>query len=443
MDSAQTPETPATAPEFTTVTIDPDGDLYLKVTTDDDSQVWTFRVCSAALRRRSPVWKKMLFGPWKERKPTSSDKDWIVELFDDCLQAMQLVLHIIHGNFDMVPPLFLSLRQLHDLLVVAHKYDMVNIIKPWSQNWASIAQGSMSEAEDIVMSFYVAWQLGDANLFARRLQEIAVHSSLDAERRLVLKKLSGNLFASKSTQVILENVDHIGPEDILETITQIRADLIEAIIRPVHDDLGARLKVSPACSFKCQPFDLDAGSSRLCDAAILGGIHSGMLKWTNRLLPDKQALILDSVVGLASWLFLCMTNVETIPRHRDTCSITQKYIDLSSKVHASIPTVSASHITPSHRSYMEKTRVKTGLAKQGPDTAISIYWVLQQPLFSKTFYDRISTPAASSMFGAPIPTRAAAPTAASTASSGNTSASSIFGTAPTATTATPSGGLFH
>lgn len=167
MGSAQTPEAPAPTAAYKAVNIDPDGDLYLHVPdTGEASTLWKFRVCSAALRRRSPVWKQMLFGPWKEGKPTSSDKDWIVELFDDCPQAMQLILHIVHGNFDMVPPLFLSLRQLHDLLVVANKYDVVNIIKPWSQNWASIAQGSMTEADDIIESFYVAWELGDENLFA-------------------------------------------------------------------------------------------------------------------------------------------------------------------------------------------------------------------------------------------------------------------------------------
>ncbi|KAH7630455.1 hypothetical protein B0T09DRAFT_120007, partial [Sordaria sp. MPI-SDFR-AT-0083] len=233
---------------------------------------------------------------------------------------------------------------------------------------------------------------------------------------------------------------HIGPEDIIETITQIRKDLIEDIIRPVNEDLGARLKATPVCSFKTSQFmNLDAGSSRLCDAAILGGIHSGMLKGRGSLLPNIDTMIYDSVVGLARWLFQCMANIETIPRHRDTCSITQKYVDLSSKVNASIPTVASSHITPSHRSYLEKARVKTGLAKQGPDTAISIYWELQQPPFSRTFYDRKSTPAlSSSLFGASIPTRTAVPTAATTTSSG-TASLPLFGAAPTTTTFTPLG----
>ncbi|KAJ4419910.1 hypothetical protein N0V85_000797 [Neurospora sp. IMI 360204] len=218
MGLAQTPEAPAPAPTAAdkAVDIDPDGDLYLHVPdTDVASTLWKFRVCSAALRRRSPVWKQMLFGPWKERKPTSSDKDWIVELFDDCPQAMQLILHIVHGNFDMVPPLLHSLQQLHDLLVVAHKYDAVNIIKPWSQKWSSIAQAFVLNVENLVMSFYIAWELGDESLFVRRLQDIAVHSAIDEKGRLVLKKKSGTLFARRLTEVVLEDVEHLGPQDIL------------------------------------------------------------------------------------------------------------------------------------------------------------------------------------------------------------------------------------
>lgn len=144
MDWAKIPQMgspPAPAPELSEykhVVIDPDGDLYLHIPDTDPASpvtLWEFRVCSAALRRRSPVWKRMLFGPWKERRPTNEDTDWIVELFKDCPQAMQLVLNIIHGNFDMVPRLpFGSLRQLYDFQVVADKYDVVSIFKPWSQD---------------------------------------------------------------------------------------------------------------------------------------------------------------------------------------------------------------------------------------------------------------------------------------------------------------------
>lgn len=221
MDSAQSPETPSTpAPEYKIVAIDPDGDLSLQVSKNDASMVWSFRVCSAALRRRSRVWKQMLFGPWKERKPANSDEEWIVELFDDCPKAMQLILHIIHGNFDEVPTVLHSLQQFHDLLVVAKKYDIINVIKPWCKDWSSIARAMVQNAENIVMSFHVAWELGDESLFLRRLQDIVVHSATDENDCLILRKEHGSFFGQKrtTTEVALEDVEHLGPQNILRKL---------------------------------------------------------------------------------------------------------------------------------------------------------------------------------------------------------------------------------
>lgn len=84
------------------VVIDPDGDLTFRTPTS------TFKVCSAALRRASPVLKAMLFGPWKVSKP-SNGTAWVVDLREDSDVALAFILPIIHGQLRNVP------RKLDDM----------------------------------------------------------------------------------------------------------------------------------------------------------------------------------------------------------------------------------------------------------------------------------------------------------------------------------------
>src|SRR5690606_8868525 len=116
-------------PSEATVVFDPDGDLNLRAATT------TFKVCSATLRRSSPVWKAMLFGPWKESKPTkNTGKKWLIELPEDPPTALKIVLAILHTQVDAVPSA-VDVPVFADILVLTDKYDMRKIIWPWIFEW--------------------------------------------------------------------------------------------------------------------------------------------------------------------------------------------------------------------------------------------------------------------------------------------------------------------
>ncbi|KAK8112319.1 uncharacterized protein PG998_008776 [Apiospora kogelbergensis] len=145
--------------ESTPVDIDPDGDLYLKVGVaklkkeagdsiaadtknaanspdekkNGDSPPTTFRVCSRALARASPVWRKMLYGGFAESKP--KDGDWIVELPDDDVPAIEFFLSAIHARFDKIPAFdsLPDLSWLYMVSVVADKYDTIRFLRPWAK----------------------------------------------------------------------------------------------------------------------------------------------------------------------------------------------------------------------------------------------------------------------------------------------------------------------
>ncbi|KAJ4419908.1 hypothetical protein N0V85_000795 [Neurospora sp. IMI 360204] len=187
--------------EESMVKIDPKGNLILEALTDE-SKIKKFRVCSRALRRQSPVWERMLFGPWKESKPTDK-KEWVVQLLDDPAHPLEIVLSIIHGKFDGVPP-SPSLQTIHQLVVMANKYDITSIARPWCTNWLHVASNSNLPPTDVVKSLYVAWELGDEHLFALRLEEISLNTEIDSTGRLIYAKT-----------IVLETEDFLGPLNAL------------------------------------------------------------------------------------------------------------------------------------------------------------------------------------------------------------------------------------
>lgn len=153
----------STHPKMTAIpvtSIDPDGDLYLRVGQKHAGDTRDFKVCSATMRRSSPVWKSMLFGPWTEAKPAQGD--WIVELPEDSAEILNILLSIILGRFEVVPK-DISLGLLYDILIVTDKYDMISVVRPWADNWVrAVKKSDPTRPFGYIqlMRIHSAWELG-------------------------------------------------------------------------------------------------------------------------------------------------------------------------------------------------------------------------------------------------------------------------------------------
>jgi hypothetical protein len=82
----------------------------------------------------------MLYGPWTEAKPQSNSGSrcqWVVCLPDDEPSAMQVILDIVHGNFDKVPVTPWAL-DLYHVVVIADKYHMFRCLRPWAAHWRRV-----------------------------------------------------------------------------------------------------------------------------------------------------------------------------------------------------------------------------------------------------------------------------------------------------------------
>jgi hypothetical protein len=174
-------EAPSKSPDITIpdmATMDPDGDLILRVGTGPAGEMTEFKVCSAALRRHSPVFKAMLYGPWTESKPPgNSESQWVVYLPDDDPSGMETILNIVHGNFDKVQAAPEPLV-LYNIMIIADKYDMFKCLRLWASDWRKEVVRKLDEICKPLL-VHVAWELGDETSYVNGLRDLALRSCLD------------------------------------------------------------------------------------------------------------------------------------------------------------------------------------------------------------------------------------------------------------------------
>ena len=106
-------------------TIDPEGDVHLSLRDRE------LLVSSKVLSLASPVFKK-LFGPhFSEGSRVEAKNPGHVDLHDDDPEAMTSLCYLLHYQMDNVAdnP---SLDFLHNVAVIADKYDCVRSISKWA-----------------------------------------------------------------------------------------------------------------------------------------------------------------------------------------------------------------------------------------------------------------------------------------------------------------------
>lgn len=153
-------------------TFDQHGDLRLVVGEEKAVSL----VCSRALARASPTFfNTLLYGNFAEAEKRK-DGDWLVELPEDDPYALCLVLNIIHGRFERVPNR-LSELDLYQATVLTDKYGLTHILRPWVQSWLN-PNPTISADVAAAHRAWIAWELGDHQLFSRTCTDLLVSCNL-------------------------------------------------------------------------------------------------------------------------------------------------------------------------------------------------------------------------------------------------------------------------
>ncbi|KAK0667805.1 hypothetical protein QBC41DRAFT_227650 [Cercophora samala] len=171
--------------------IDPYGDLILHVGADLDLTPRTFKVDSSALRRGSPVFKKMLFGPWVEAKPPTGER-WLVSLPEDNPDALELILQIAHCQFSSAQKERMTPERVYDLFLVSDKYGMAPLLAPWIHWWGKFARHSVYQTQFAFdwglcpFRGFIAWEVGLSEEFRFHLYHVVNTCRIDPKSNVLV-----------------------------------------------------------------------------------------------------------------------------------------------------------------------------------------------------------------------------------------------------------------
>ncbi|KAH8893064.1 hypothetical protein GQ53DRAFT_597820, partial [Thozetella sp. PMI_491] len=141
-----------------------------------------YLVCSKSFSRTCHAWETLLYGPFSERKPEDESIDWVVELPEDSPESLSIILSIIHSTFD-IPPV-LDLKNLYRLAILVDKYDLAHLLRPWVKSWLEGLKPWEGKPGAELLS-WVAWVLGDEELFTKSTSYILLNARINAQRELI------------------------------------------------------------------------------------------------------------------------------------------------------------------------------------------------------------------------------------------------------------------
>ncbi|RYP37003.1 hypothetical protein DL767_003158 [Monosporascus sp. MG133] len=192
--TALTPTCPEKDSPPEIIAIDADGDLHLTVGQHQHRRAVTYVVCSKALSRSSPVFKRLLYGGFAESKKPEAGGQWTVCLPEDEPAPMKIILNIAHGRFDQVPIKWDTVKDLYLLTVLTDKYDLTHLLRPWAQGWMRAIRTTYDEEKEGKWSYppseiapqclWIAWELGGEDSAELLVNDIAYGSRLNASGRL-------------------------------------------------------------------------------------------------------------------------------------------------------------------------------------------------------------------------------------------------------------------
>lgn len=159
-----------------TIYFDRRGDVRFLV--DDTYLV----VSSKTMSLISDPWKAML-GPDGAFSEAQPEKDKVIPLPEDNLEALTILLHIAHLKFNKVPR-HIEFEELVNLAVLTDKYQATQIVSPWLKDWLEPLNKTVGKDgyEDWL---WIAWEYGLDEIFQLVANQLVLESSVDDSGSIV------------------------------------------------------------------------------------------------------------------------------------------------------------------------------------------------------------------------------------------------------------------
>ncbi|KAF6804855.1 nuclear pore protein-like protein [Colletotrichum sojae] len=293
------------------IDIDPYGDLLLHVGRDPESGERTaYRVCSNALRRASPFWRRTLAETAAEMGAADEeDWDWTPSLFacpSEKSDGLVVLLNITHSRFGLVPKRP-TLAEVYSVLCLASIYEMEDVLHPWLGQWYEVIEEAESsrDGRDMARLVCIAWGLGDERLFVDTVVKIALTCILDDEGHVVTKdgvSLDEYLY------------DSLGSPAISEKIRSLRNQMAKDL--PSHiNRLIARLIDG---KWMCEGIsNIPITKNKKCDYVVLGSLFAGMIYVRGSQATELRIRRDESVADMLVSIKRVLSYVSCYEKHPD------------------------------------------------------------------------------------------------------------------------------
>ena len=167
--------------EHNTLFVDRDGDLDVVVGIGEESR--TFRVCKAAMRLTSPVWRAMLSTEYNFMEATKTTHE--ITFPEDDVASFFTVLLAGHVRFLEIPKC-VDEKILRNLCVLCDKYDCITVLRPWLAVWMAPLLENLRNRKFPSDWAMIAWVTGRENLFKSATNELVISCNLDETQKCLM-----------------------------------------------------------------------------------------------------------------------------------------------------------------------------------------------------------------------------------------------------------------
>lgn len=272
----QEPEVPAVKK----VSYHDDADLQVAVRESDGVDA-IYAVRASVLESASTVWKQNL---------SSQPSTTTLDLVADPAPGLDVIFSIAHYKFQTLPQT-ISEAELHDIALVADKYQTLHLLPPFIKSWLASVGTPTAVADDSADKLLVtAWILGHAQWFSTALAHAAHTASLATDGTTLLDA-NGQPWSAQP----------VSPA-VVDLIAATRAAAVERIIHavstPMHRLLNPERYPDENTRYCLAGEDVDEAVREECEQLQLGSAIMGLTK--ARLWPAPEpARIRASPVDLA------------------------------------------------------------------------------------------------------------------------------------------------
>jgi hypothetical protein len=136
------------------------------------------RVSSRHLILASSYFNRMLNGEWKESNTFQSDGCVRIEISDWDIDAIQLLMDIIHGRTRKVPQA-ISLEMLAKIAVLVDYYDCLEVVEIISRIWIQKLKSTVPgvHSRDLVLWLCISWVFQKSETFQNATMVVMMHST--------------------------------------------------------------------------------------------------------------------------------------------------------------------------------------------------------------------------------------------------------------------------